>query len=127
TRRPPRSTLFPYTTLFRSPGQPPDDRRGTRPGVSCTGRRRRRSESGTPRCRRASPEAHLGVAICEALGHGVGTPGAHHAGSVYDRGCGDATNDVPSHPAAVPVRSRGGPTRGYGGGGAAGPAGAGGG
>src|SRR5687768_17709343 len=31
-RRPPRSTLFPYTTLFRSPG---------RPGLfSCTGRRR---------------------------------------------------------------------------------------
>src|SRR2546429_2347885 len=22
-RRPPRSTLFPYTTLFRSPGEPP--------------------------------------------------------------------------------------------------------
>src|SRR3712207_7641506 len=28
-RRPPRSTLFPYTTLFRSPGVPrPDARRG---------------------------------------------------------------------------------------------------
>src|SRR2546427_8642331 len=25
-RRPPRSTLFPYTTLFRSPGLPRDDR-----------------------------------------------------------------------------------------------------
>src|SRR5688572_32585389 len=24
-RRPPRSTLFPYTTLFRSPGDPPGD------------------------------------------------------------------------------------------------------
>src|SRR3712207_6977151 len=24
-RRPPRSTLFPYTTLFRSPGVEPDD------------------------------------------------------------------------------------------------------
>src|SRR5258707_13894454 len=24
-RRPPRSTLFPYTTLFRSPVPPPDD------------------------------------------------------------------------------------------------------
>src|SRR3712207_8228639 len=34
-RRPPRSTLFPYTTLFRSPGQHPQplvrgDRRGHR-------------------------------------------------------------------------------------------------
>src|SRR3712207_8228180 len=26
-RRPPRSTLFPYTTLFRSSGTRPDDRR----------------------------------------------------------------------------------------------------
>src|SRR3989338_5487625 len=26
TRRPPRSTLFPYTTLFRSPAQAGDDR-----------------------------------------------------------------------------------------------------
>src|SRR3712207_8045338 len=32
-RRPPRSTLFPYTTLFRSLGQPlDDDQRGVRPG-----------------------------------------------------------------------------------------------
>src|SRR3712207_8767365 len=27
-RRPPRSTLFPYTTLFRSPGQHPPDKEG---------------------------------------------------------------------------------------------------
>src|SRR5262245_62453175 len=30
-RRPPRSTLFPYTTLFRSP-QPPGEGRAARPG-----------------------------------------------------------------------------------------------
>src|SRR6266513_5408634 len=30
-RRPPRSTLFPYTTLFRSPGRTCDDRRGADP------------------------------------------------------------------------------------------------
>src|SRR5687768_18082659 len=35
-RRPPRSTLFPYTTLFRSPGQ----RGGNRPGTG-TGAERR--------------------------------------------------------------------------------------
>src|SRR2546425_9049347 len=29
-RRPPRSTLFPYTTLFRSCGRPPDSRRRDR-------------------------------------------------------------------------------------------------
>src|SRR2546430_4194101 len=40
-RRPPRSTLFPYTTLFRSPG-PPGGRRAGRRGVprTRTGRRR---------------------------------------------------------------------------------------
>src|SRR2546422_5413428 len=32
-RRPPRSTLFPYTTLFRSPGTPP-------PPAPCRGRPR---------------------------------------------------------------------------------------
>src|SRR3712207_7737838 len=36
-RRPPRSTLFPYTTLFRSPRDLPEkgsrDRRGLRPGA----------------------------------------------------------------------------------------------
>src|SRR2546430_6534673 len=29
-RRPPRSTLFPYTTLFRSPRRAPEKRRGSR-------------------------------------------------------------------------------------------------
>src|SRR3712207_8454248 len=32
-RQPPRSTLFPYTTLFRSHGDPPPDRAGE-PGVA---------------------------------------------------------------------------------------------
>src|SRR5437588_8446829 len=31
-RRPPRSTLFPYTTLFRSAGLAEGDARGARPG-----------------------------------------------------------------------------------------------
>src|SRR6266566_5688436 len=43
-RRPPRSTLFPYTTLFRSPLQPPlRRRRVTRPIPA----RHRRSEEHT--------------------------------------------------------------------------------
>src|SRR6478672_12866939 len=38
-RRPPRSTLFPYTTLFRSPGPVLDDPRGSAaPGSSPPGR-----------------------------------------------------------------------------------------
>src|SRR2546425_3157343 len=32
-RRPPRSTLFPYTTLFRSRGRPRELSPGIRPGV----------------------------------------------------------------------------------------------
>src|SRR5256885_2749782 len=43
-RRPPRSTLFPYTTLFRSPGSPPAaqsrPRHGSRPRRPCTSRLR---------------------------------------------------------------------------------------
>src|SRR6516165_8144686 len=45
-RRPPRSTLFPYTTLFRSPPPASPARPGRRP--ACSGpRRRRRSEEHT--------------------------------------------------------------------------------
>src|SRR3712207_7338306 len=43
-RRPPRSTLFPYTTLFRSGGSRGrgGDRRGRRPGRARGGQRRAR-------------------------------------------------------------------------------------
>src|SRR6266536_6007751 len=43
-RRPPRSTLFPYTTLFRSPSCAPSGSRSCR---SCIHRRWRRSEEHT--------------------------------------------------------------------------------
>src|SRR5690348_17578322 len=45
SRPPPLSTLFPYTTLFRSPGTPPRPR--TKPPRS-TRRRSRRASGGTP-------------------------------------------------------------------------------
>src|SRR6516162_11313755 len=38
-RRPPRSTLFPYTTLFRSPPRPPGKRPGSRRPYSWPRRR----------------------------------------------------------------------------------------
>src|SRR5437763_9411923 len=44
-RRPPRSTLFPYTTLFRSP--PPPTRAGPRPRPRAHGDAPRRSEEHT--------------------------------------------------------------------------------
>src|SRR3712207_7049529 len=54
-RRPPRSTLFPYTTLFRS------RRRGVGvpPGVDHSGARRRRARPPGPR----GPEARLAVRL----------------------------------------------------------------
>src|SRR6476660_3519817 len=42
-RRPPRSTLFPYTTLFRSSPSPRHERGGVRPNVSPVARRPGRS------------------------------------------------------------------------------------
>src|SRR2546427_7220195 len=50
-RRPPRSTLFPYTTLFRSI-------RRTRPGVSPATRRRRSSGWASSRCSSKRSEEH---------------------------------------------------------------------
>src|SRR5947208_10843760 len=46
-RRPPRSTLFPYTTLFRSPGVD-DGRRGTRDACRARERDFRRRGTGWP-------------------------------------------------------------------------------
>src|SRR3712207_7033014 len=47
-RRPPRSTLFPYTTLFRSPaGGPPPRSATASAGARCCPARRRRSEEHT--------------------------------------------------------------------------------
>src|SRR3712207_8857486 len=51
-RRPPRSTLFPYTTLFRSS---PRGRRG-RPGRSARDARRGGTGRSAATCRHVSPE-----------------------------------------------------------------------
>src|SRR2546425_9677429 len=52
-RRPPRSTLFPYTTLFRSHGVVVDRDRAARsdPGVDADSRARRDIEDADPPCR----------------------------------------------------------------------------
>src|SRR3712207_7976584 len=52
-RRPPRSTLFPYTTLFRSTAAPPPRATAARAGCRC---RRRTRSHGWPR--RDSSAAH---------------------------------------------------------------------
>src|SRR5260221_10922093 len=46
-RRPPRSTLFPYTTLFRSPRSRRPGGRAASQGPGAHGRARRRSEEHT--------------------------------------------------------------------------------
>src|SRR3712207_7604425 len=56
-RRPPRSTLFPYTTLFRSEGEKEDARHCVLLGMPAEGDRRRRSAS-----RRAAAIAPAGPA-----------------------------------------------------------------
>src|SRR5256885_13128084 len=50
-RRPPRSTLFPYTTLFRSPDAAAGHRRALRRQRRGRGGRRRRQTRGDPRPR----------------------------------------------------------------------------
>src|SRR5256885_8784162 len=66
-RRPPRSTLFPYTTLFRSPGSRPDpesaDRRGglarLSDGLGHTGTARRDHRLGGDRKSTRLNSSHL--------------------------------------------------------------------
>src|SRR3712207_8378057 len=48
-RRPPRSTLFPYTTLFRSRAHAHDPAHVPRGGAGAGARRRRRRRGGGPR------------------------------------------------------------------------------
>src|SRR3712207_8057888 len=52
-RRPPRSTLFPYTTLFRSRGAKASQPRGLKRADECTGRESRSGPS-TSRLRSVS-------------------------------------------------------------------------
>src|SRR5882762_11255174 len=71
-RRPPRSTLFPYTTLFRSRGRraPILGLGATPPAPATTGRSRQRPDSSP--CRRRSEEhtselqSHLNL-VCRLL------------------------------------------------------------
>src|SRR3712207_8820564 len=66
-RRPPRSTLFPYTTLFRSEA----GRRGVRGEVSAApdvhvlepGSPSRSTSAGAPRCAPAPPRLRPGVLV----------------------------------------------------------------
>src|SRR3712207_6884411 len=71
-RRPPRSTLFPYTTLFRSSGNP----RGTRPGGGALGGRPSAVQLAARHPAERIPE---GVSL--ARGHGD----HHAAGPLRDR------------------------------------------
>src|SRR6266508_5408965 len=63
-RRPPRSTLFPYTTLFRSPpraGRSPDPRNTAPPGPLGVPRRGRRGERGRDRKSTRLNSSHVAI------------------------------------------------------------------
>src|SRR2546425_4166510 len=74
-RRPPRSTLFPYTTLFRSPARRPRPPCSARPRAYRPPRRRRpgsTSSPGAPPTRRRSEEhtselQSLAYLVCRLL------------------------------------------------------------
>src|SRR6266536_5035545 len=72
-RRPPRSTLFPYTTLFRSPGAPHPDGQ-PQPGLDVAPSRARRSAVRMLSCsrdRRDSQDARAGPLISAAAARSV--------------------------------------------------------
>src|SRR6266702_2802973 len=76
-RRPPRSTLFPYTTLFRSPDAgDPTPRRAVRCGADDRSDPRSDGEGGSVSdpCRRLRPHDHRTDAI--AVGRASRTPAA---------------------------------------------------
>src|SRR2546421_6146306 len=78
-RRPPRSTLFPYTTLFRSRASPPPRARGGVPGAGAP-----------PRSGRAIRRVAL-RARGERLGAGAGGPGP-----AADERSGEHTSELQS-------------------------------
>src|SRR5436309_7205546 len=55
-RHPPRSTLFPYTTLFRSQPGAPQQRLGTRAQRGARGDQHRRGHAGRPGIRSLLPD-----------------------------------------------------------------------
>src|SRR2546427_3297477 len=80
-RRPPRSTLFPYTTLFRSGCDGLDDREPRRPGAYTVGDAWRGDprRAATPRAASHAPGVVLGVHPGRSLGTLRGRP-ARRAG-----------------------------------------------
>src|SRR3989441_5612966 len=69
-RRPPRSTLFPYTTLFRSAGRAAPARRSSRPGPwppAAHARRRPRSRDGVRSEEHTSELQSLAYLVCRLL------------------------------------------------------------
>src|SRR3712207_7988763 len=97
-RRPPRSTLFPYTTLFRSPRRP--DRGDLRGGSGLRGRRR---EQGGYVVVRAQ-EARMGVRV--AVGGYTGSRSG--GGRTAPWGGATARGSTGRGTSASPTRRRGG-------------------
>src|SRR2546422_10701199 len=106
-RRPPRSTLFPYTTLFRSPattviGSAEPERTWGRPPTECSGL----ADPATTVIESAEPEgAHLGA------GHPPTAPASRTSGGMgRDRRGGAGPRLGAGHPPTAPAARR--PPRG---------------
>src|SRR3712207_7671440 len=74
-RRPPRSTLFPYTTLFRSHAR----KRNGPAAAGLSGRAQ------TPRCTNALLRGNMVAAVLVQLEGHAGHPGAGEGSSCYSR------------------------------------------
>src|SRR2546429_5199175 len=110
-RRPPRSTLFPYTTLFRSPGvlpQPHERRRRDerqRPEIERREGGRERGSRGERqrRAQRRELKSRQAVAACRPRsGGGVGRP--PHVATPGPRGAPPGGGRRPRAPPAAPRR-----------------------
>src|SRR5258708_18228385 len=84
-RRPPRSTLFPYTTLFRSPAQIDEGAEVAHRGDGPLGARLRRSEEHTSELQ--SPD-HLVCRLLLEKKKSTRCSGEWHAGSRAEHGPG---------------------------------------
>src|SRR3989441_12785276 len=89
-RRPPRSTLFPYTTLFRSHSGGGDRRRRRARGLSHRrgrqGERRERDGQGVGRRAQGDPEVHRELHVCASAAGRQARRGALAGGAPLRRG-----------------------------------------
>src|SRR3989441_13088820 len=99
-RRPPRSTLFPYTTLFRSLRFDDDQRKALRPRGSDVRFRGEADESGVPAVRDERLGAVNDIVVAVATGGGLDALQVRAGGGLAHR---DRANQLAARHAGEPV------------------------